>query len=117
VLCVLWRQERERGDKGQERERGDKGVDDGVQAAQREHEQGKAKLEADVARAKLQLVELEEDKERLRRQFIEFSDTKDLIAASEGLEKRITQLETELNAEVLSLCISMHACICIYICV
>jgi len=114
---VLWRQERERGDKGQERERGDKGVDDGVQAAQREHEQGKAKLEADVARAKLQLVELEEDKERLRRQFIEFSDTKDLIAASEGLEKRITQLETELNAEVLSLCISMHACICIYICV
>lgn len=73
-----------------------------AQAAAAEHERERAKLEAQVTRGNEQVVALEEDKERLRRQFIEFSDTKDLIAASEGLEKRIAELETALQAEHLT---------------
>jgi chromosome segregation ATPase len=67
-----------------------------AQAKAAEYREATEKLQGDMARAKAQIEELQEDKERLRRQFIEFSDTKDLIAASEGLEKRIFELENEL---------------------
>ena len=67
-----------------------------MQAKAAEHQDATEKLHAEMARANEQIEELQADKERLRRQFVEFSDTKDLIAASEGLEKRIFELENEL---------------------
>ena len=73
-----------------------------TQGAKIAHEGALAKLQAQLESCREQMKSLEEDKERLRRQFIEFSDTKDLIAASEGLEKRILELETLLSAEQLT---------------
>ena len=66
------------------------------------HKVAHDKLLAEVQRGNEMVQELEQDKEKLRRQFVEFSDTKDLIAASEGLERRIFELEALLEAEKLS---------------
>eukprot|EP00960_Hanusia_phi_P053446 762078-Hanusia_phi.AAC.2 len=68
------------------------------QALSEENSSSKAQLVGELEELKATLTAAEDEKSKLRIQFAEFSDTKDILAASEEMAKKMEKLQAELNS-------------------